>query len=126
MAATQVTNPANVSPKVKASAWTILALTVLSAALAGITPDMLEFLGPWAGTAFLAIGAIGVAIAGYLKTDPARNELTRAVDYVDPQLQTPTGQPPLGYALPAAEVQQVYVDEDGKPDDGVPGRHEAV
>lgn len=111
MAATQQTNPANVSPKVKASAWTTLGITLLAAALAGITPQMLEGLGVWAGPVFALIAALGAAAAGYLKSDPARNDLTRAVDYVDPLLQTPTGQPPLGYE---------------EPDDGKPGRHEAV
>lgn len=62
----------SLSPKVKASAWTGLILTVLAAALTGITPDMLSFLGPWAGVVFLVVGALGQAVAGYQKTDPAR------------------------------------------------------
>lgn len=123
MAATQATNPASVSPKVKASAWTTLGLTLLATALAGITPAMLEALGVWAGPVFALLASLGAAIAGYLKSDPARDSLTRAVDVSAP---TPTGMPPSGYVAPqaAAEVAQVYPAE--PEDDGKPGRHEAV
>lgn len=68
-----ITDPSSttgtLSSKVKASGLTTLALTVLAAALAGITPEMLDALGPWAGPVFLAIGALGAWIAGYLKEE---------------------------------------------------------
>lgn len=53
--------------KVTAGALTGLALTVVVAILTAITPDLLDFLGPWAGPAFAGIGALAVALAAYIK-----------------------------------------------------------
>lgn len=53
--------------KVAAGALTGLALTVVVAVLTAITPDLLTFLGPWAGPAFAGIGALAVALGAYIK-----------------------------------------------------------
>lgn len=53
--------------KVSAGAITGLALTVIVAVLTGITPDMLDFLGPWAGPVFLGLGALATSLAAYIK-----------------------------------------------------------
>lgn len=61
-----------VSPKVSRPALLLLALAALTAFLSGITPDMLAFLGPWAGPTFLALGAVIQFLSGYAIKDPAR------------------------------------------------------
>lgn len=61
-------NPtAKPTAKVAAGALTGLALTVVVAVLTAITPDLLQFLGPWAGPAFAGIGALAVALGAYIK-----------------------------------------------------------
>jgi len=72
----------NISPKVIAPAIFNIILIGVVAAIAGITPDLLTFLGPWAGVAYLGIAAIGTALAGYIKRDPAR-DLTYADTFND-------------------------------------------
>lgn len=52
--------------KVRNGAITGLALTVAVAVLTAITPDLLDFLGPWAGPAFAGIGALAVALSAYI------------------------------------------------------------
>lgn len=52
--------------KVRNGAITGLALTVVVAVLTAITPDLLDFLGPWAGPAFAGIGALAVALSAYI------------------------------------------------------------
>lgn len=53
--------------KVSAGAITGLALTVIVAVLTGITPEMLDFLGVWAGPVFMGIGALATSLAAYIK-----------------------------------------------------------
>lgn len=109
------------SPKVKASAWTGLLLTVLVTALTGITPDMLAGLGPWAAVAAVAITALAQAVAGYQKTDPARAtglevEALTAAPPPEPQIAPGAVEVPA-----AAEVRPIFPDEGD-----TPGRHEAL
>lgn len=52
--------------KVRNGAITGLALAVVVAVLTAITPDLLDFLGPWAGPAFAGIGALAVALSAYI------------------------------------------------------------
>lgn len=126
MAATQRTNPATVSPKVKAAGWTGLALTLLGVLLTGITPEMLDFLGQWKGPVFSIITAASMVYAAWRKSDPARWDLTLnhgpeatlPADTFDPSPVI------IPEPAPAAnEVLGIYPDED---DDDTPGRHEAV
>lgn len=65
-------DPSKISPKVIAGVAATIALTALASFLAGVTPEMLADLGPWAIPAALGIGALAQGIAGYLKGDPAR------------------------------------------------------
>lgn len=53
--------------KVAAGAWSGLALTVLVALLAAITPELLAPLGAWANVVYAGIGALAVSLASYLK-----------------------------------------------------------
>lgn len=125
MAATQRTNPASVSPKVKASGWTGLALILLGALLTGITPEMLEFTGPWKGTIFSIVTAAAMVYAAWRKSDPARWDLTLNQPDTAPPV---TSFDPSPVIIPepspaAAEVLGIYPDED---DDGEPGKHVAT
>lgn len=52
--------------KVRNGAIAGLALTVVVAVPTAITPDLLDFLGPWAGPAFAGIGALAVALSAYI------------------------------------------------------------
>ncbi|WIC89097.1 holin [Arthrobacter phage Ottawa] len=123
MAASQRTNPASVSPKVKAAGWTGLALTLLGALITGITPDMLDFLGEWKSLAFSIITAAGMLVAAYRKTDPARWDLTlNHPDEPAPVAWTPEPVVVPEPAPAANEVLGVYPDED----DDKPGKHEAI
>jgi hypothetical protein len=126
MAATQRTNPAGISPKVKASGWTGLALILLGTLLTGITPEMLEFLGPWKAPVFSLITAAAMVYAAWRKSDPARWDLT--LNQGPGQAPAPVTFDPSPVILPepapaANEVLGIYPDEDA--DDGKPGRHEA-
>ena len=123
MAASQRTNPATVSPKVKAAGWTGLALTLLGALITGITPDMLDFLGEWKSLAFSVLTAVGMLVAAYKKNDPARWDLSLNQPE-QPAAQTFDPSPVvIPEPAPAAnEVLGIYPDED----DDVPGRHEAT
>ena len=78
-------DPAKISPKVTKPAYLVLLISVLTAGLAGITPDMLDFLGPWAGPVYMAVGAIIQFLAGYKVKDPARtgDPTTPAEDAVE-------------------------------------------
>lgn len=69
---TATADPARLSPKVSAPAIVVLALTALTSFLAGITPDMLGGLGPWATPVGLGLALLAQTITGYLKSDPAR------------------------------------------------------
>lgn len=70
--AQKAADPSKISPKVTKPAYLVLLIAVLSAGLAGITPDMLGFLGPWAGPVYMAVGAVIQFLAGYKVKDPAR------------------------------------------------------
>jgi hypothetical protein len=65
-----------VSPKVKAAGVGAVIAGLAVAALTGVvnavTPDMLAFLGPWAGLAYTVIIAIPTIVAGYVTEDPLR------------------------------------------------------
>lgn len=69
-------DPAQLSPKVKAAGiWggvTVVALTLVSAFLEGLTAEHLEPLGIWAGPIGGVITAAVVVIAAYRKLDPLR------------------------------------------------------
>ena len=66
------TAEAELSPKVVAGAAVGLLVTVVSVVLAGVTPEMLEALGPWAVPVAAGLVAGGGYLAGYLKRDPLR------------------------------------------------------
>lgn len=70
--AQKAADPAKLSPKVTKPAYLVLLIAVLSAGLAGITPDMLDFLGAWAGPAYMAVGAVIQFLAGWKTNDPSR------------------------------------------------------
>jgi len=61
-----------VSPKVIASGIAGAAFVIVGAAIAAITPELLEPIGPWSVVAFAAIQGLGQVVAGYIKTDPLR------------------------------------------------------
>lgn len=123
MAASQRTNPASISPKVKAAGWVGLALTLLGAFLTGITPEMLAFLGPWAGPVFSVITAASMLYAAWRKSDPARWDLTlNHPEETAPVAWTPTPVIVPEPAPAADEVHGIYPPED----DDEPGRHEAT
>jgi hypothetical protein len=62
---TPVPNP--VHPKVKAAAITGVALTVVVAALAAVTPQLLTFAGTWSVVVYAGVVALGASLAGYIK-----------------------------------------------------------
>lgn len=62
----------DISPKVIAPAIFNLVLIGVTAALTAITPDLFEGLGPWGGVLFAGIAAVGTALTGFIKRDPAR------------------------------------------------------
>lgn len=75
-----------VSPKVKASAWTTLALSLLGALVAGVmgwadtlTPADLPDLGLWAVPAITLLTGVLNTLSAYLKRDPLREEVVQAV-----------------------------------------------
>lgn len=95
-----------VSPKVKASAWMTLAVTLGGTVLAavttwagGLTPEDVPMLGVWALPAItLFMGVLNV-LAGYLKRDPLREEVVQAVLAPVPSLDVdPTVRPPAAKA----------------------------
>lgn len=53
--------------KVAAGAIAGIGLTVVVAVLTAITPEMLDFLGVWAGPAFMGLGALATSLAAYIK-----------------------------------------------------------
>ena len=61
-----------VSPKVTAAGLTGLVITAIVGVLSAVTPDMFEFAGDFAAPLATLIVAVGSAIAGYYKVDPAR------------------------------------------------------
>jgi hypothetical protein len=80
---------AALSPKVAVPGLIGLGLTVVSVILAGVTPDMLEAIGPWAVPVAAGLVAGGGYLAGYLKRDPLREVGGAAVQAGE----TPTGLP---------------------------------
>ena len=79
------TNPNQVSPKVKASAYMTLWLSLLGVLLAavttwvtGLTPEQAPFLGVWFVPVVTVLTGVLNTLAGYLKPDPLRqNYLTQ-------------------------------------------------
>ena len=69
-------DPSGVSPKVTAGAAAALALIVLQAVLAAITPEMFDFAGEYTNVVYTAITTLGFGIAAWLKEDPARTGYT--------------------------------------------------
>ena len=80
---------ASISPKVNWALLGGLGLTVLCTALAGLTPDMFDFLGEFAVPVTGGLVAGGAWLAGYLKRDPLREVGSAAVVVGE----TPTGLP---------------------------------
>lgn len=68
------------SPKLNAGLLSGLALTVLAAGAAAITPDTLKDLGVWALPAYAAITAGAGYLAGRLRSDPLRDAGQEALD----------------------------------------------
>lgn len=72
------TNPNQLSPKVIGAAVAGFIITVLGGALAAITPEALEALGPWAVPAASLLATGGAAVVAWWRTDPLRvNYLTQ-------------------------------------------------
>lgn len=61
-----------VSPKVTAAGITGLVITALVGVLSAVTPEMFEWAGDFATPLATLVVAVGSAIAGYFKVDPAR------------------------------------------------------
>lgn len=119
-------NTTVVSPKVKASAWMTLAVTLAGAVLAGVTtwatglkPEDVPMLGVWALPAItLLTGALNV-LAGYLKRDKLMDAGAAALATGDPAVVSA----PLVPALPEADAPAVHeeVGHDAKDADGFYG-----
>ena len=61
-----------VSPKVTAAGITGLVITAIVGVLSAVTPEMLQWAGDFATPLATLVVALGSAIAGYYKVDPAR------------------------------------------------------
>jgi len=61
-----------ISPKVIVSVIVGIVLTALVSNLSAITPDMLDFLGPWKLFVFGTLITTIMGLAGWWKTDPLR------------------------------------------------------
>jgi len=61
-----------ISPKVIVSVIVGIILTALVSNLSAITPDMLDFLGPWKLFVFGVLITAVTGLAGWWKTDPLR------------------------------------------------------
>jgi hypothetical protein len=66
-----------ISPKVIATGATGLGLAVVVAVTTEITPDAFDFLGQWGPLAYTLALTLAGALAGWLRTDPARADATR-------------------------------------------------
>lgn len=69
-------DPGPLSPKITAGAAAALALIVLQAVLATVTPDMFDWAGEYTNLVYTAITALGFGVAAWLKGDPARTGYT--------------------------------------------------
>ena len=74
-------DPRKTSPKVKWGAYTVGVLTVIASAIAAIPQETWAALGEFGLPTGLAIGGVASYVAGYLKSDPARepNPVTETV-----------------------------------------------
>lgn len=79
--------PTTVSPKVTAAAAVGIGLVALQAILTVLTPEMFDFAGDWSPLLYSLVTAVGAALAGYLKTDPARF----TTHHTDPNLRADGG-----------------------------------
>jgi len=61
-----------ISPKVIVSVIVGIVLTAIVSNISAITPDMLDFLGPWKLFAFGTLITAVTGLAGWWKTDPLR------------------------------------------------------
>lgn len=73
-------DPKQLSPKVKASAYTTLWLSLLGVVVAavttwvgGVTPEQAPFLGVWFVPVVTAVTGVLNTLSGYLKSDPLRD-----------------------------------------------------
>ena len=64
----------NISPKVIVSFVVGIVLTSLLTNIGAITPEMLDFLGPWKYFVLGTLVTIAQAVAAWWKTDPLRNQ----------------------------------------------------
>lgn len=94
---------ARVSPKVNWALFGGLGLTVLCTALAGLTPDMFDFLGEFAVPVTGGLVAGGAWLAGYLKRDDLRTVGAAAVT---------VGEVPTGLPHPDAVPDSTTVEAD--------------
>ena len=78
-----------ISPKVIAQFVTGVLLTAIIAAIGAITPDFFNDLGAWGPVLYMAVVSVGSSLAGYLKTDPLRNQVTVLVPGVDTGVTDP-------------------------------------
>jgi hypothetical protein len=104
-----ITAPGTISPKVF---WPLLvgvALTFVSAFLAGLTPDMLTALGPMAVPMAFALGAVSQTITAYMKSDELRDLGVKATAAVLPVQPTSSTTP---------QFDTVFASEDLTPYEG--------
>ena len=66
------TDPKQLSPKVVGAAVAGFIITTLGAAMAAISPEALEALGPWAAPVAMLIVTAGSSIVAWWRTDPLR------------------------------------------------------
>jgi hypothetical protein len=101
-----VTAPGTISPKVF---WPLLvgvALTFVSAFLAGLTPEVLTALGPMAVPMAFALGAVSQTITAYMKSDELRDLGVRATAAVLPVQPTSVTTPPHDYSSGYAAIAE--------------------
>lgn len=76
-----------ISPKVIVSVIVGIVLTALVSNLSAITPDMLDFLGPWKLFVFGTLITALMGLAAWWKTDPLRVTTRRLPDFKAPSLE---------------------------------------
>lgn len=65
-------DPKQLSPKVIGAAIAGFVLTAIGGAMAAVTPDALEALGPWAAPVAMVIVTAGSSLVAWWRTDPLR------------------------------------------------------
>lgn len=93
-----------ISPKVIFGFLAGLFLTAVGAALAAVTPETLEGLGPWALPVYAGITATAGFVAGFAKRDPVRDVGAEVVKEAAATEQPPAEDKPAATDYPAANI----------------------